>query len=114
MQGSISRNIRKAFIWEKIRNISRDGFFRNKYKKNILGKNFEGWNQKVQGFISWNIRKAFFGENIKAFLWENIQIFFNLTASSISRNIRNFFGDEFFMFFEFALGSALGSSYLYY
>ena len=51
-------------------------------KKNILGKNFEGWNQKVQGFISWNIRKAFFGENIKAFLWENIQIFLTLQLVS--------------------------------
>ena len=49
-----------------------------------------GW--KVQGSISRNIRKAFFRENIRIFLLLEQE-------SSISGNIRNFLGVDFFWFF---------------
>ena len=75
---------------------------------------FSSLSWKVQSSISGKLRKAFFWENIskaffwenigKVFFWENISIFLTLELeSSISRNIRIFFGVGFFKFF-FGLG----------
>ena len=46
----------------------------------------------MYGLISGNIRKAFFSENIRNFLILELE-------SSISGNIRDFLGDNFFLFF---------------
>ena len=66
----------------------------------------------IRNALFWeNIRKGFFWENIgKSFRWENIRIFLKLELRSFTfRNISNFIGDGFFLFFELGPKSALGS-----
>ena len=90
---SVSQIIRKAFFLESTRNFFE--VFDSWSIRNFSSVDFFyflslGW--KMQGFTWENIGKAFF--------WENIRIFLILVLeSSISGNIRNFFGGEFFLFY---------------
>ena len=56
MQGSIYRNIKKAFFLRKYKKHFQNGFFKEKPSEIYLGKNFEGWGQKVKSFIYGNIK----------------------------------------------------------
>ena len=63
------------------------------------------YKQFFRGFRWPNIKKAFFGENLRNFLILELE-------SSISRNIRNFFGGCFFIFSSLGLKSAPGGYFL--
>ena len=88
------------------------------------------------GFVSWNIRKAFLWENLRiffileleSFIFRKIRNLFRVSVSqniwnilvfgqesSISRNMKNFFQEEFFLFYlSLGLKSALCCCILYY
>ena len=72
-----SRNIRTAFFWENIRNLSRFLFLK-------VYKISSAW-RKVQGSISGNIRKDF--------VWENTQNFFRV--DSFRKKYNFFLGKNF-------------------